>query len=158
MKFWKENDLKGNVKGIKAIVSDNILNYNGVCVYENPGNLEAFIVPSNGICFMDENERKKPFYVSIDGTIIRNKVDTVYFVTSYDYADDIDEITIIGGDITDKECEDSSTIIFEKGLKDPVYIDMKETDGYISVTIDTCKLPEELTKCIISNDQEENYG
>ena len=136
MKFWKEIDFDGNMKEIKAVISDNILNYDSVCVYEHPGDLNKFILPSNGICFVDENGKKKPFYVSVDGTFIRQEVDNIY-LTSNDQIEDIYVTTVICGDLTDKDCEDCSTIVFEKGLDDPVFIDIEDNDDHIIIHINT---------------------
>lgn len=141
MKVWSEIDNNGKMSSVKAIISDNLLNYKGANVSRIRDTESNDITYNNydtgHLNFKDEDGEYKEFNVMVDGTYITNTVDDISFVVGNGYPYFNDNDTIIEGTIKNSEYEDTEDIIFMKSLKDTVFIDIEEVDNQITVVINT---------------------
>ena len=161
MEFWKSVDNEGKSKDVKVIISDNLLQFNGVrisdfTIGETADMYDLYNIDnSKKLCIVDENGNNKSFRVCIDNNIyLPDLIDHLYFITGGDVQYFNNNSSVIEGIITDEEDKNNGSIVFSMQLKDTVFVDIENNKfGRTVIKINTCN---SFTSDIISSLINEN--
>lgn len=144
MEFWKSVDHKGNSKDVKVIITNKLLQYNGIRIsdftIEEVAHMYDFynIDNSKKLHIVDDNGNNKTFRVRIGNVSIPTMMDSICFITGGDVPYFDNNNSAIAGIMTDPDDKDNGSIVFVMQLKDAVIIDIDNTDGIIVIDINTC--------------------
>lgn len=146
MEFWKSVDDKSEAKDVKVIISDNLLQYNGVrisdfTIEETADMYDLYNVEfSKKLCIVDDKGNNKLFCVCIDDNVfIPSKMEKLYFITGGSVPYFNNNNSVIEGIMPDPEDEENGFITFIMHLKDPVFIDIDNASSIVVIKINTNK-------------------
>ena len=154
MEFWKSVDRKGIPRDIKVIISDKLLNHNGVIIsnftIDDVAHMYDFydIHNSKKLCIVDRSGNNKTFRVCIDNVFIPVMIDNLCFITGGNTPYFNDKNSMLQGTITDTDDKGNASIVFAMSLYNPVFIDIDYKALTCTIKINTCN---KLTSDIISS-------
>ena len=160
MEFWKSVDGTGTPKDVKVIISDKLLEYNGIRIsdFTNIDIASMYdlydIQYSKSLRLIDDNGKNKMFRIWIDDVYIAYNVDNLYFITGGKIPYYNNDNPIIEGTLSDPDDKDSDFIIFAMQIKDTVFIDIDIMDGIPVIKISACNsFTSDIISSILESDK-----